>query len=139
METIAQKKLLIVEDEPMIRHAIVETFSQEKDIIVLAAKDGKEGLEAALHEHPDYILLDIVMPVMDGMQMLEALREDEWGKDAHVMFLSNLDDSEKMAEARAKGVYDFVIKSDMDTREVVKVVRKKLFGDEPAKEGTPEN
>lgn len=122
------KKLLIVEDEPMIRHAIVEFFSRQKDLTVLAAKDGKDGLKAALQEHPDFIVTDMIMPEMDGMEMLTALREDEWGKNAKVMFLTNQDDKEKMAEARAKGVYDFILKSNMDIKEVVKEVHEKMFG-----------
>ena len=126
--TEQQKKILIVEDEPMIRHAIVEKFSQNKRFIVMAAGDGKDGLEAALREHPDFILLDLIMPVMDGMQMLSKLRADEWGKTALVVFLSNLADSEKMAEARAKGVKDFVVKSDVDTAEMVRRAEMTLFG-----------
>jgi len=121
------KKLLIVEDEPMIRHALVEAFSSEKDIVVLAAHDGSDGLASALHEHPDFILLDILMPMMNGMQMLSALREDAWGKQAKLMILTNIDNDDQKAEARAKGVYDFVVKSNMDTKDVVEHVRNVLF------------
>jgi len=121
------KKLLIVEDEPMIRHALVEAFSSEKDIVVLAAHDGSDGLASALHEHPDFILLDILMPMMNGMQMLSALREDAWGKQAKLMILTNVDDDDQKAEARAKGVYDFLVKSKIEAKEVVKHVRNVLF------------
>ena len=126
MET---KKILIVEDEPMIRRALVDRFSEEKDFVVMSAKDGSEGLASALREHPDIILLDLVMPVMDGMDMLSDLRKDEWGSHTNVMFLSNLADSERVAEATAKGVYEFIIKSNVDINEVVKKVRKTVFHD----------
>lgn len=125
MET---KKILIVEDEPMIRRALVDRFSEEKDFVVMSGKDGEEGLVAALREHPDIILLDLVMPIMDGMEMLTGLRKDEWGKGANVMFLSNLADSERVAEATAKGVYEFIIKSNVDINDIVEKVRKAMLG-----------
>jgi CheY-like chemotaxis protein len=127
MET---KKILIVEDEAMIRNAIVERFSENKHFIVMSAKNGKEGLEAALREHPDFILTDIVMPIMDGMAMLTALREDEWGKTAEVVFLSNVSDSGRAAEARAKGVHELIVKSDIDIKELSQKIEKKFFGEE---------
>jgi NarL family two-component system response regulator LiaR len=126
MET---KKILVVEDEPMIRRALVEKISEEKSFIVMSTKDGKEGLEAALREHPDFILLDLVMPVMDGMEMLSHLREDEWGKKARVMFLSNLADSEKVAEGVAKGVHEFMIKSNVDVSGILAHIKKEVLGE----------
>lgn len=126
MET---KKILVVEDEPMIRRALVEKMTEEKNLVVMSAKNGKEGLDAALREHPDFILLDLVMPVMDGMEMLTQLREDPWGKTAKVMVLSNLADSEKVAEGVAKGVYEFMVKSNVDVSKILEHIKKELFGD----------
>jgi len=125
------KKILIVEDEPMIRKALVEQFSGEKNLTVMSAKDGSEGLEAALREHPDFILLDIIMPVMNGMEMLNQLRQDEWGKTARVMILSNLADTEKKAEATAKGVQYFIIKSNVNIRSIMTKVLDTMAGKEP--------
>lgn len=124
MET---KKILVVEDEPMIRRALVEKIAEEKGLLVMSAKNGKEGLDAALREHPDFILLDLVMPVMDGMEMLSHLRQDSWGKDAKVMFLSNLADSEKVAEGVAKGVHKFMIKSNTNVSELLAYIKKEVF------------
>ncbi len=123
------KKILVVEDEPMVRRALVEKMTEEKRLVIMSAKNGKEGLEAALREHPDFILLDLIMPVMDGMEMLSHLREDEWGKNAKVMFLSNLADSEKVAEAVAKGVHEFMIKSNVDVSGILDHIKKELFDD----------
>jgi CheY-like chemotaxis protein len=124
MET---KKILIVEDEPMVRRALVEKITEEKGLVIMSAKNGKEGLEAALREHPDFILLDLLMPVMDGMEMLSNLREDEWGKNAKVMFLSNIADSEKVAEGVAKGVHQFMIKSNTNVSELLEHLKKEVF------------
>ena len=75
------KKILIVEDEEIMLKALVEKFSSE-GFEVVQAIDGEEGLKKALCEKPDIILLDILLPKMDGMAVLKKLREDTWGKHA---------------------------------------------------------
>ena len=122
------KKILIVEDEPMVRRALVDKMTEEEGLSIMSAKNGKEGLDAALREHPDFILLDLVMPIMDGMEMLSHLREDAWGKDAKVMFLSNVSDSEKIAEGAAKGVHTFMVKSNTNVSELLEHIKKEVFG-----------
>ena len=83
------KKILIVEDEASQRKALADKFARE-GFRVVEAKDGKEGLYAALKELPDVILLDIIMPKMDGMTMLKKLREENaWGKKVPVILLTN--------------------------------------------------
>ncbi len=87
------KKVLIVEvvdDEAPERSALRDKLTQS-GFSILEAKDGEEGLKIALREHPDVILLDIVMPKMDGMVVLHKLRQDEWGKKASVIILTNYD------------------------------------------------
>ena len=88
--------------------ALVDTFTREK-FSVLQATNGEEGLTVALRDHPNLILLDIIIPVMDGMTMLRKLREDAWGKDVPVILLTNLNDAEKAADALEHGVYDFLV------------------------------
>ena len=112
-------KILIVEDEASQRMALVDKFTRE-GFSVVEAKDGKDGLTIALQEHPDLILLDIVMPVMDGMTMLQKIREDAWGKDVKVIVLTNLSD------ALAHGSYDYLVKSDWKINDVVARVRARL-------------
>lgn len=84
-----KKKILIVEDEESIQKAISDALTNQ-EFATLIAEDGEEGLEIALKEHPDLILLDILMPKMDGMIMLQKLRVDEWGKEAPVIILTNV-------------------------------------------------
>lgn len=83
------KKILIVEDEEAVQRAIAEALINQS-FATLAAKDGEEGLNIALTQHPDLILLDILMPKMDGMIMLQKLRKDEWGKKVPVIILTNV-------------------------------------------------
>src|SRR6185295_10847997 len=84
-----KKKILIVEDELPMLNALSDTFKDE-GFIVIQAHDGEEGLESAKETLPDIILVDILMPKMDGMTMLKKLREDENGKNIPVIVLTNV-------------------------------------------------
>lgn len=120
-----KKRILIVEDDLSLNKALVEKFSKE-EYEVLSAKDGAIGLQMALTDHPDIILLDIIMPVMDGMSMLRKVRRDAWGKSVPIIILTNLSSSEKVEEAIEKGVFDFLVKTDWSLSEVVKKVQERL-------------
>ena len=120
------KKVLIVEDEAPLRNAVSDILSFE-GFDVFQAKNGQEGLDSALKEHPDMILLDLMMPIMDGLTMLEKLREDqEYGKTAAVILLTNINDPEKVAMATEAGSYDFLVKSDWNIEDVVKKIKGRL-------------
>lgn len=119
------KKLLIVEDEVELLRILASQFDK-KDFKVLEAADGEQGLKTALREHPDLILLDLVMPVMDGMTMLGKLRHDSWGKEVKVVVLTNLDDEHKVREALEPGTFDYLIKANWHINDVVKKVKTKL-------------
>jgi len=118
------KTILIVDDEQTLLSALVDKFTRE-GFVVLSAKDGQEGLDRAFADHPDLILLDIVMPVMDGMAMLANLRKDPWGKNAKVIMLTNLSEVEKVT-SQLQGVYDYLVKSDWELKDVVKKVKERL-------------
>ncbi|TSC84976.1 MAG: hypothetical protein G01um101413_360 [Parcubacteria group bacterium Gr01-1014_13] len=120
-----RNKILIVEDEVDLLGVLSQKFSIEK-FEIIQAPNGEVGLEQALRHHPDLILLDIVMPVMDGMTMLRKLREDSWGKNAQVILLTNLSDGKKVAEAMEHGVYEYLVKADWNINDVVEKVRSKL-------------
>ncbi|OGI26051.1 MAG: hypothetical protein A3J76_05605 [Candidatus Moranbacteria bacterium RBG_13_45_13] len=120
-----KKTILIVEDEISMLNALRDKFTRE-GFEVLEAKNGEEGLEIALRDHPDLILLDIVMPKMDGMTMLKRIRADAWGKDVKVIILTNLSDNEKTAAALAQGSYDYLVKSDWKIEDVVAKVKERL-------------
>jgi DNA-binding response OmpR family regulator len=67
-------KILIIDDELPIREALTDKFERE-DFIVYAAPNGQAGLDLALNKHPDIILLDLIMPVMDGLTTLDLLKK----------------------------------------------------------------
>ncbi len=90
-----KKTILIVEDEPALLKAYVQYFSEE-GFLVLQANNGQEGFDTALKGKPDIILLDILMPVMDGLSMMQALRENSaWDKTVPIIFLTNLSANEE--------------------------------------------
>ena len=93
---------------------------------VLAAGDGKAGLDIALAEKPDLILLDLLMPVMDGIAMLKRLRADSWGSDVPVMVMTNFSEVDKTAEAMEYGVRDYLVKSDWKLEDIVRKIDEKL-------------
>ena len=117
------KTILVVEDEAVLLQALVNKLTKEK-FHVLTAKNGADGLAMALAEKPDLIILDIIMPVMDGMTMLSKLREDSWGATAKVIILTNLGEAEKVSLAMSQGVHDFLIKADWKLEDVIKKIRE---------------
>lgn len=119
------KKILIVEDDPPLRNALREKLS-DAGLRILEAKNGEEGLSLALSEHPALILLDILMPKMDGMEMLKKVRADELGKRIPVIILTNLSENGEVAQAMEHEVFDYFIKSDIKIEEVVEKVRERL-------------
>jgi two-component system, OmpR family, alkaline phosphatase synthesis response regulator PhoP len=120
-----KKKILLVEDEASLLQLLSDKLI-EFGFFVSTAKNGMEGLKAALKIHPDLILLDIVMPIMDGMTMLKKLRADSWGKSANVILLTNLSSSYKASESSSMGVTEYIIKSDWILDDIVKRVKNKL-------------
>lgn len=118
---------MIIEDEPMLLTALSDKFTRE-GFKVLIAPNGLEGLKIALKNRPDLILLDIIMPVMDGITMLYKLRQDDWGKTVKIILLTNLSDPGKITETVTKKVNGYLVKSDWKIADVVKQVKKKLGG-----------
>lgn len=121
-------KVLIVEDEEIICKTYADELS-DSGFNVLVAGNGKEGLELALHEKPDIILLDILMPVMDGLSMMDQLRKDEtYGKKVPIILLTNLSaGEEKIMQSIIKNepAY-YLIKSDWTLSQVIEKIKERL-------------
>lgn len=119
------KKILIVEDDTQLYGAIEEKL-QKEGFEVLGAKNGEEGLAKCLEEKPDLTLLDILMPRLDGFDMLEQLRKDEWGKNAKVIILTNLSGNDTVAKAIDLEAYETLIKSDWTMEGLVAKIKEKV-------------
>lgn len=126
MSNNQNKKILMVEDDSSLLNVLVDRFTEE-GFSVLKGLTGEDGLDLAIKNHPDLILLDIVMPKMDGITMLRKLREDAWGKKALVILLTNLSADDKIMKAvtELEPSY-YLIKTDWKINDVVERVEKAL-------------
>ncbi|MCF7955189.1 MAG: response regulator [Phycisphaerae bacterium] len=102
-------KILIVDDEPNIVQTLQDRLEMN-DFDVVTASNGKEGLEQAILEKPDVVLLDVIMPVMDGLEMLEALRKEPACENISVVMLTARSQTQDIARANACGIEDYIVK-----------------------------
>lgn len=119
------KIILVAEDEEPLRRVLKDILSFE-GYQVIEAVNGEEGLDMVLKEHPDLVLLDIVMPKMDGLTMLKKLRTDEWGKSAPVMILTNLSDNDEVIKTAESEGIPYFVKTDIKINDVIEKIKKKL-------------
>lgn len=121
-----KKSVLIIEDDNALRKVLHDRMSAE-GWRVIEAPNGQEGLASAIKDRPHAILLDLMLPQMDGITLLDELRKDEWGKDAKVVVMSNLLKGVGLMEkARLYNVTDYVEKADMSLDLIVEKVRRVL-------------
>ena len=102
-------KILIVDDEPNIVQTLQDRLEMN-EYEILTACNGQEGLEQAIQGQPDVILLDVIMPVMDGHEMLEALRKQPGCNDISVIMLTARSQTQDIARANACGIEDYIVK-----------------------------
>jgi DNA-binding response OmpR family regulator len=128
------QSILIVEDDTNLRGILRDSLAEE-GYDVSEAKDGEEGLALALSKKPDIILLDIVLPAMDGLAVLTQIRKDEaWGKNAKVIMLTNLSDSQSVAACLELGAHSFLVKADWTIEDIMATIETELKSPAP---GTP--
>jgi len=123
--TDAPKTILILEDEKPLREALRDKLTLE-GYAVLEAANGQEGLDIAFKEHPDLILMDVVMPVMDGLTVIEKLNQETWGQSVKIILLTNLGDNVLVTKAIGDKDYDYLVKSESKIEKIVELIRKKL-------------
>lgn len=117
------KKILVIEDEPSYQKLLHNQLTED-GYEVIEAKEGKEGLSLAKLEHPDLILLDIKMPGMNGLIMLDELRKDSYGNSAKVIILTNLEPDDKILRTVLvdKPSY-YLMKSDIQLTDLLKKIK----------------
>jgi two-component system, OmpR family, alkaline phosphatase synthesis response regulator PhoP len=121
----SQTKILIVEDEEILLTALSEELKQE-GFQVAGAKDGVEGVEKAQSEKPDLILLDLVMPRLDGIGALKQMKDTPEIKDIPVVILTNLSDYDKISDALSLGAMDYLVKANYRLEELVNKIKTVL-------------
>lgn len=115
------KNVVIIEDDPTILEMYTLKFTAE-GYRVFTAKNGEEGLKVLHGVRADVILLDIMMPVMDGVTMLSKLRQTQWGKQLPVFILTNMSQDEAPKELQSLDVKGYIIKANVTPQQVVDVV-----------------
>ena len=120
-----RKYILIVEDDEFIsdvyqRKLLLEGFE------VALAKDGEEALRTIRERRPDLVLLDIMIPLKDGFQVLSDLRADAGLSDIRVVVMSNLSQGKDIAHAKELGALDYIVKSNIALSDMVQRIRKAL-------------
>lgn len=116
-----KKKILVVDDDENLRTVLVDKLTAS-GFEVVGAVDGEEGLKKALEWHPDAILLDVMMPKMNGWEMLDKLRADAWGKTVRVIMLTAADATPDVAHALKRGIREYLVKTSYNLEDIVKML-----------------
>ncbi len=119
------KNILFIEDESALQRTIGDIL-KSKDYRVIKALDGESGLRSAKEERPDLILLDLILPRMDGFKVLKGLKTNEETKNIPVIILTNLEETEDIQKALELGATTYLVKSSYTLEEVVKKIEKAL-------------
>ncbi|MFY9457443.1 MAG: response regulator [Candidatus Spechtbacterales bacterium] len=120
------QKILIIEDEKALLSMLSDKLMRE-GYDVVSAEDGEAGIQKAKEEKPDLILLDIIMPKMSGIEVLEIMRADKTLSAIPVIIISNSGQQVEIKRAKALGARDYLVKAEFDPQEVIEKVRA-LFG-----------
>lgn len=123
---MTDRQVLIVEDDEALRELYSQVISSA-DIKVLSAGTAKEGINLALENHPDVILMDVMLPDTSGHEAVKKIRLDDWGKKATVIFLTNRSDAESIFKAVEEGSDEYIIKSHTSNKELLNKVRSSML------------
>lgn len=118
-------KVAIIEDDQAISQMYRIKFESE-GYSVETAENGKQGLELCEKMVPDIILLDLMMPEMNGDEMLTLLRKTAWGQSIKVVILTNMGEQEIPESIKKQGVSAVILKADMTPRQVAELVKKTI-------------
>jgi len=121
-----KKRVLVVEDEAVMAD-LLQSMLEDAGFFVLRAASGSDALSVALTQKPDMILLDILIPGIDGLAVLQKLRENEWGKHVPVIMLTNLSPDTRILESvsRDEPLY-YVVKSNTSMEDIANKVKEGL-------------
>jgi CheY-like chemotaxis protein len=119
------KSILIVEDEPTLQKTLSAALRQE-DYEVKNALDGEEGLKMAREVKPNLILLDLILPKIDGFEVLDELKKEEETKAIPVIVLTNLESPQDIERALALGATTYLVKANYDLKDIIEKVKETI-------------
>lgn len=120
------KKLILVAEDDIFYAKIYQTKLSAEGFDVDVVPNGDEALKHIDEKKPDLLLLDLIMPIKDGFQVLESLRNNDKYKDLKVIVLSNLGQEEDIKKAKTYGVTDYLVKADISIQDLIKKVNETL-------------
>lgn len=118
-------KILIVEDDTFLVKMYLERL-QDEGFAVAVASNGEEGLQKVETEKPDLILLDMIVPKMNGFDFLKNIKKDEQAKNIPVLILSNLGQDQDVKLGKELGAVDYLVKTNYSLKTVIEKIRANL-------------
>lgn len=118
-------KILIIEDDKFLRDLLSRKLQEEKFEIVTAI-DGEEGIKKTNEEKPDMVLLDLILPSINGFEVLKKVKENPKTSAIPVIILSNLGQREDVERALNGGAKDYLIKANFTLDEILEKIKKYL-------------
>ncbi len=120
------KKILIVEDDRFLRELISKKLDAEEEYNIVQAVDGESAIKKIGEEDPDLVLLDLILPGIDGFEVLSRVKNNPELMDTPVVILSNLGQKEEVDKGLELGAIDFLIKAHFTPGEIIKKIKKVL-------------
>jgi len=116
-----QKHILLVEDDAIIIESVVYTL-EKVGYVVEHATSGNLGVKTALKSKPDLIIADLLLPDMNGAEMIAQIRKDPWGKNAKIIVLTNLDEEQMKTKLSSLSILHYLLKVDNSLAKITRVV-----------------
>ena len=120
-------KILITEDDPLMSRMYQKIFTFE-GFEVIMAEDGQDGLDKIRSEKPTLVMLDVMMPNLNGFEVLDKLKADPETKAIPVVMLTNLSSQQDAENAMLKGAVKYIVKSEHDPKQVADMIKEILAG-----------
>jgi two-component system alkaline phosphatase synthesis response regulator PhoP len=124
------RSILVVEDDPILKNLLGHTFAGRYQ--TLYAGNGDEALQLFASSKPALVLLDLVLPGMDGFGILEAIRAREDGKQVPIIIVSNLGQQTDKDRAKQLGATDYLVKAEVDIEEIITKIESTLQSSSPS-------
>lgn len=119
------KKILIIEDDNFLRELIADKLTQQ-GFQVIEAIDGQEGLDICQEQKPDLIILDLILPTIDGFEVLKIIKQDPQLSSIPVLILSNLGRPNEIKKGLDLGAKDYMVKSNFTLSEILNKVTETI-------------
>ncbi len=119
------KKILFIEDEPTLQKAVGK-FLENEGYEIKSAIDGELGVKMAKDFQPNLVLLDLILPKMNGFEVIEELKKDDATKNIPIIVLTNLEGSADVEKAISLGAKNYLVKANYELSEIVEKIKETL-------------